>query len=233
MLDHGCRSRSAVLRRFPWKTRTPDAAAALASYRELAPNYDVECLGIAAVREYALSVLDPRPGEVIVDVACGTGAMLPALAARVGTRGRVIGIEQCPEMLALARDRFADGRLPANVELVASSAESARLLPGIGGFVFSYAHDVLQSPTALRNVLTAANPSARVVVCGMRLLPWWYAAPVNVWCAWRARRYLSTFRGLRRPWAALREHCPDFSIVRSFHGGTSFVGIGHLGGEIR
>ena len=47
-------------------------------------------------------------GASLLDVACGSGAMLPALAARVGTRGRVIGIEQSDEMLALARGRFAD-----------------------------------------------------------------------------------------------------------------------------
>ena len=89
-------------------SRLPDTEAALRSYRALASRYGEACVGIAAVREYALSRLDTRPGEVVADVACGSGAMLPALAARVGTRGRVIGIEQSDEMLALARGRFAD-----------------------------------------------------------------------------------------------------------------------------
>lgn len=212
----------------PWTITGPNAAAALASYRELAPHYDLACLRIAAIRQYALAVLDARPDEVVVDVACGSGAMLPALAAQVGSRGRVIGIDQSSEMLAFARGRFAHGRLPSNVELVAGSAESVRLPPGVGAFVFSYAHDVLQSPAALRNVLAAGTCGARVVVCGMRWLPWWYAAPANLWCAWRARRYLSTFRGLRRPWSALSEHCSSFSLVRTFHAGTSFVAVGRL-----
>ncbi len=230
MSDRSCGSRSSPRPKFPSMRGVPATAAALASYRELAPHYDVACVRIAAVREYTLGILDARPGETILDVACGSGAMLPALAASVGSRGRVIGIEQSPEMLALARSRFAYGRLPANVELVAGPAEMARLSPGVNAFVFSYAHDVLQSPAALGNVLSAGKPGARVVVCGMRLLPWWYAAPANLWCIWGARHYLSTFRGLHRPWSALREHCADFALVRTFHAGMSFVALGHLRG---
>ncbi len=211
-----------------WMRNVPDAAAALTSYRELAPHYDDVCVRIAAVRECALGILDARPGETIVDVACGSGAMLPGLAARVGSGGRVIGIEQSPEMIALARHRFAGGQLPAQVDLLAAPAECAELSAPVDAYLFSYAHDVLQSPAALRNVLGAGTPGARVVVCGMRLLPWWYAAPINLWCTWGARHYVSTFRGLRRPWSALRERCADFALVRTFYAGTSFVAVGHL-----
>ncbi len=212
----------------PRMRRRPDAAVALTSYRQLAPHYDAACVRIAAVRETAIDILDARPGETIVDVACGSGALLPALAARVGGRGCVIGIEQSPEMLALARRRFADSHLVANLRLVSDSAEHAQLPAAVDAFVFSYAHDVLQSAVALRNVLAAGKPGARVVACGMRFLPWWRAAPVNLWCAWSARHYVSTLRGMRCPWAGLRAYCADLSLVRTFHAGTSFVVVGHL-----
>lgn len=210
---------------------TPDRDAALAHYRKLAPTYDAMCTRIAAVRACATSLLAARPGETVVDVACGTGAMLPGLAAQVGNRGRVIGIEQCAEMIGLARARFAGGKSPANVRLLALPAEEARLGHGIDAYVFSYAQDVLQSSRALANLFAAANPGARVVVAGMRLLPWWYAAPINLWCCWRARRYLTTLRGLRRPWTNLNAFVPNFRIVQHFHGGTSYVGVGVVGGH--
>ena len=159
MVDRSCGSRSSLRPKFPSMRGVPATAAALASYRELAPHYDVACVRIAAVREYTLGILDARSGETIVDVACGSGAMLPALAARVGSRGRVIGIEQSPEMLALARSRFAYGRLPANVELVAGPAEMARLSPGVAAFVCSYAHDVLQSPADWATCWPPGNPA--------------------------------------------------------------------------
>lgn len=72
----------------------PDRDVVLARYRALAPFYDATCVRISVVRDCATSVVAARPGETIVDVGCGTGAMLPGLMAQVGNRGRVIGIEQ-------------------------------------------------------------------------------------------------------------------------------------------
>lgn len=210
----------------------PEREVALARYRALAPNYDAACVGIAAVRDFAISTLAARPGETIVDVGCGTGATLPGLLAQVGSRGLVIGIEQCPEMLARARRRFAGDGPPPNLKLVAAPAEETRAGCKANAYLFSYTHDVLQSQRALANLFSFANPGARVVVSGLRLLPWWYGTPVNLWCCWTARHYLTTYRGLRRPWSLLRQFCDSFRIVRTFHAGTSFVAQGRLRGEV-
>ncbi|GAA4590787.1 SAM-dependent methyltransferase [Actinoplanes octamycinicus] len=51
-----------------------------------------------AVREAGV-----RPGDVAVDVGCGTGRALPALAAAAGPAGRVLGLDFTPDMLAEAR----------------------------------------------------------------------------------------------------------------------------------
>src|SRR5207248_3148605 len=47
--------------------------------------------------------LDPRPGERILDVACGTGAATRLLAERVGPTGQVVGLDVNAGMLAAAR----------------------------------------------------------------------------------------------------------------------------------
>jgi SAM-dependent methyltransferase len=44
-----------------------------------------------------------RPGERVVDVACGTGVVARLAAERVGAAGRVVGVDVNPGMLAVAR----------------------------------------------------------------------------------------------------------------------------------
>jgi 16S rRNA (cytosine1402-N4)-methyltransferase len=51
-----------------------------------------------------LHYLDPRPGQTIVDATVGVGGHTRLLAERVGPSGRIIGIDQDPKMLALARE---------------------------------------------------------------------------------------------------------------------------------
>ena len=60
----------------------------------------------ALFREWADRVADAAavgPGERVLDVACGTGALTRAVAARVGARGAAIGLDVNADMLAVAR----------------------------------------------------------------------------------------------------------------------------------
>src|SRR5688500_1839868 len=45
----------------------------------------------------------PRPGERVLDVACGTGIVARLAAERVGTGGAVVGLDFNPGMLGVAR----------------------------------------------------------------------------------------------------------------------------------
>lgn len=46
---------------------------------------------------------DPQPGEVVLDVGCGTGAAARFAAERVGNAGRVAGVDVSAGMIAVAR----------------------------------------------------------------------------------------------------------------------------------
>ena len=84
---------------------TPDRAASILSYRRLAAGYDAATRGIERKRQRAIALLRLRPGDTVLDAACGTGSALEALARAVGPEGRVLGVEQSSEMMAIARER--------------------------------------------------------------------------------------------------------------------------------
>lgn len=60
-------------------------------------------------KERSFALLEPRPGAVLLDVGCGTGDDVRALAARVAPGGRVIGIDASAAMIDEARRRGAPG----------------------------------------------------------------------------------------------------------------------------
>jgi SAM-dependent methyltransferase len=73
--------------------RTYEAVFVPALFREWGPRL-VAAAGI-------------RPGDRVLDVACGTGALARAVAAAVGSTGRVTGLDLNRGMLAVARELAA------------------------------------------------------------------------------------------------------------------------------
>lgn len=204
--------------------RTPDRAVALRRYRDLAQRYDAATRGIERKRQLAIELLRLHPGQVVLDAACGTGSALETLARLVGPEGRVIGVEQSPEMIATARQRCAALGLQ-NVSLLEAPVEEARIAGPLDAVLFSFAHDVLQSAAALANVFAAARPGARVASAGAKLYPRGLFF-LDFWVRWRVRNYVSTLEGLDRPWARLRQYVPDFTITEVTYFGSGYVGSG-------
>lgn len=50
-----------------------------------------------------LALVEPRAGERLLDVACGSGAVTRLAARAVGAEGQVAGVDLSPEILAVAR----------------------------------------------------------------------------------------------------------------------------------
>lgn len=61
---------------------------------------------VGRLRERVVDALDPRRGDVVVEMGCGTGANLPLLRERVGPGGTVIGLDVSTGVLARARERI-------------------------------------------------------------------------------------------------------------------------------
>ncbi len=201
----------------------PDRQRALTNYRRLASNYDSTCTRIEALRRDAVLALRLQAGETVFDIACGTGPTLPLLADAVGAGGKVVGVELSPEMAAQARQRIDAGSRGAVVQVECCAVEDFRPNAKADAIFLSYTHDVLQSPTAIERLLAIAKPDARFVLLGMKTLPWLWGWPVNTFNLYRARRYLTTYANLGRPWAALEARGANVEIIRTSLWGSAYI----------
>jgi demethylmenaquinone methyltransferase/2-methoxy-6-polyprenyl-1,4-benzoquinol methylase len=199
--------------------KAPDPQRALARYRDHAPGYDESSLRTLPLRYRTVWNLALKPGDTVLDVACGTGLSFPLLEEAIGPSGHVVGVELSPEMAALARARIVRAGW-RNVDLVVARMEDAKLTPPRGGFnavMFNFTHDVLQSAAALENIFGAVRPGARVAVAGSKLLPW-YVAPLNPYVRWINAPYLTTQKNLDKPWRLLEDYVPDLEITPAMFG---------------
>ncbi|MFD8735394.1 methyltransferase domain-containing protein [Streptomyces sp. NPDC059618] len=69
--------------------------------------------GVQRLRSWAHAALAVRPGERALDIGAGTGSQTRRLAAAVGPRGRVLGIEPNPGLRAVAEQRGTEERSAA------------------------------------------------------------------------------------------------------------------------
>ncbi|MET8825652.1 methyltransferase domain-containing protein [Streptomyces sp. NPDC004610] len=114
-----------------------------------------------AYKARLLDLLDVRAGHTVLDLGCGPGTDLPALAERAGAEGTVIAVDRDPDMLARARERTAG---LAGVELRAGDAHD---LPVGAGSVDRARTDrmlmhVADPAQVLAELHRVARPGARI-----------------------------------------------------------------------
>jgi protein-L-isoaspartate(D-aspartate) O-methyltransferase len=88
-----------------------------------------------------LRLLDPRPGDRVLDVGSGSGWTTALLARLVGPKGTVVGVERIPELIEESRANLGD-RFP--------TAEVHQAEPGVLGWPARAPYD---------RVLVSAEPS--------------------------------------------------------------------------
>ncbi|MFM8660648.1 MAG: bifunctional demethylmenaquinone methyltransferase/2-methoxy-6-polyprenyl-1,4-benzoquinol methylase UbiE [Cyanobium sp.] len=89
-----------------------DPGAVRELFEQIAPRYDLlnDLLSLGLHRLWkrqALLWLKPAPGQILLDLCCGTGDLALQLAARVRPGGRVLGLDAAAAPLALAAGRAA------------------------------------------------------------------------------------------------------------------------------
>lgn len=83
--------------------------------------------GVGRWRGRAVDALALEPGDAVVELGCGTGANLPLLRERVGSEGRVVGLDVTRPLLVRARRRVEEW---SNVEVLQGDATDPPLADG-------------------------------------------------------------------------------------------------------
>jgi SAM-dependent methyltransferase len=192
----------------------------IAKYAKKAGLYDGTAHRTDWIRQHTIDLLELRPGEVVLDVGCGSGLSFAQLRAKVGPAGSVVGIDQSPEMLALAQRRIAENGW-TNTRAVEAFTEHVELPWQFDALLFHYTHDILQSETSVRNVLAYAKPNARIAIAGMKYFPIWLE-PLNLYAFFKNYAWNGNGAGLRRPWRHI-ERLAELAPIRSTQVGMGYI----------
>jgi ubiquinone/menaquinone biosynthesis C-methylase UbiE len=143
-----------------------------AFYNKIAKVYDLLAEhSEQPMREIALQMLAPAPGEHLLEVGFGTGHVLARLAQAVGPTGHVWGIDISENMLAQARNLLERKGLADRVSLDRGDAEDlpypSDFLDGIFMCFTLELFDTPEIPRVLAQCRRVLRPGGRLVVAAV------------------------------------------------------------------
>ena len=208
-------------------------------YRKKAGHYDrtsrlcpVPGYPQRAQRARAVHALGLRPGDTVIDIACGTGLNFPLIEQVIGPGGRLVGVDLTDAMLARAQDRAAANGW-GNVSLVHADAARFDFPPGAGAILSTYAlTQVPECAQVIAHGAAALRGGGRWVVLDLKV-----PGTTPEWLTRLGTAAVRPFAAIdewitRRPWEAIRaamhEQLADPSWTELFFG-TAFLATGTRG----
>jgi ubiquinone/menaquinone biosynthesis C-methylase UbiE len=210
-------------------------------YRKKAKHYDITSrlypapgYPQRAQRLRAVQALGLRPGDRVIDIACGTGLNFPLIEKAIGPAGRIVGVDLTDAMLAEAEARITTNGWN-NVSLVHADAADFDFPAEVDAVLSTYAMShVPESAEVIARGAAALAGGGRWVVLDLKV-----PDSTPGWLAQLGTATVRPFAGIeewlgRRPWeairSAMRENLVDVSWTELFFG-TAFLAAGSSGGR--
>lgn len=201
-------------------------------YRKRAKSYDITanlyCLAgfrEQAYRRKAVDALRLHRGRTVVEIGCGTGLNFSLLQQKIGSHGRIIGIDLTDKMLDEARKRVQQEGW-SNVELVQTDALHYRFPEGVDGILSSFAITLIpEYEDVIRKGAKALSPGGRFVILDLKKPDGW-----PMWItrlgAWTASPFgVSIEMADRHPWEAM-DRCLVNTSLTGLYGGFAYISVG-------
>jgi demethylmenaquinone methyltransferase/2-methoxy-6-polyprenyl-1,4-benzoquinol methylase len=208
------------------------------TYRKKAKHYDITSRFYPvpgypqrAQRRRAVDALGLRPGDTVIDVACGTGLNFPLIESVIGPGGRIIGVDLTDAMLARAQDRIETNGW-ANVDLVQADAAEFDFPTEVEAILSTYAlSQVPECADVIAHGAAALSPGGRWVVLDLKVPDTTPRLLVRLGAA-LLRHFASIDEWVeRRPWEAIRAAMREELATLSWNElcfGTAFLAAGSL-----
>lgn len=128
-------------------------------FDRLAPGWDADMIKSDRIIEEILQTAGIREGCRVLDVACGTGVMIPYYLSK--NVGQVTAIDISPEMAKIAREKFSQ----ANVEIICGDVEETEFSARFDCIVIYNAFPHFPEPERLiRRLSTLLAPGGTLTV---------------------------------------------------------------------
>ena len=211
------------------------------TYQQRAPRYNLAVrlfdafawfgFNISGWRKQAISALNLKPGDTVVDIGCGTGLNFPLLSQAVTTTGKIIAVDLSDAMLDQAREAIAENKW-TNIELVCADATQFEFPSKVDAVVSAYTLTLVPAcERVISNAFAALAIGGRLVILDMswpKYCPLWWRHVLFF-----LRSYGVTADVLRRrPWKivqnSMKELLQDYS-QKQFWFGFFYLACGTAG----
>jgi ubiquinone/menaquinone biosynthesis C-methylase UbiE len=176
-------------------------------------------------RRDTVAALGLRPGDTVIDLACGTGLNFPWLEKAVGPSGKIIGVDLSPAMLARARRRLEKAGW-GNIELAEAALEEYPFPSAAAGMLSTFSmYLVADSEDVVRRAAAALRPGGRLAILDAKLAdlpPAWTA----LYPRWRREPFgIDPSYLAQRPMDHIRRHMREV-LYREYYFGYLYLSVG-------